>query len=52
MYNRKNIGPRIEPLGTPALTEFFVKTYHPEPLKAVYYSKKGKIRANIWPEIP
>ena len=38
MYSRKNVGPKIEPSGTPLLTGNLMKTNsHPEPPEAVYY---------------
>ena len=46
MYNRKSVGPIIEPWGTPALTGYSCedfpfknhsKTSHSKPLEAAYY---------------
>ena len=37
MYSRKSVGPRMEPLGFPALTENSCEDFYAEPFKAVYY---------------
>ena len=52
MYSGKSIGPRMEPWGTPALTEY---SYGDFPFKTKWSSlllRKEKIEPNIWPEIP
>ena len=46
MCSRKCVGPRMEPWGSPALTDALVKTFYLEPLKVVFYwekKKKGQI---------
>ena len=37
MHNRKSVGPRMEPCGTPASTDIFGKTSHTERLEVIYY---------------
>ena len=37
MYSRKSAGPKIDHLGTPALTVYSCDDFLPEPPKAVYY---------------
>ena len=37
MYSRKSVRPRMDPLGTPALTGYSCETSHPELFEAVYY---------------
>ena len=40
MYDRKSVGPRMEPRGT--LTGYSCEDFNPEPLKDVYYWEKKK----------
>ena len=42
MYSRKSVGSRIVPWGTPALTEYYCKEFHPEQTEAIYYWEKKK----------
>ena len=42
IFSVKDPGSRMEPSGTPALTGYSAKTFHPGPLEAIYYWKKVK----------
>ena len=42
MYSSKNVGPRVEPWRTPALTGYSGKVLPSEPLKAICYGKTTK----------
>ena len=44
MYNRKSVGPRMEPWGTPTLTVYFCEDVPPE---ALYYWEKKKTRPHF-----
>ena len=37
MYNRKSVGSRMEPWGTPALTGYFFEDFPSKKPEAVYY---------------
>ena len=49
----KNVGPRMEPWGTPALTGYSSEDFPSRTTWGHLLLRKEKIRpTNIWPEIP
>ena len=47
MYSRKSVGPRIEPWGTPALTQYSCKNFPSRTTGSRLLLRKEKIRPNI-----
>ena len=52
MYSGKSVRPRKNPWGSPILTGYFCEDFPPRTIWSCLLLKKGKIRPNIWPEIP
>ena len=46
MYNRKKVGPKIEPRGTPALTEYSCENFPSRTTRSRLLLRKEKIRSN------
>ena len=42
MYNRKSVGPRMDPQGTPALTGYSCEDLYPKPREPGYCLEKQK----------
>ena len=47
MYSRKGVGPRMEPLRTPALTGYFCKDFPSRTTCSHLLLRKDEIRPNI-----
>ena len=52
MYTRKSLGPRMEPLGTSALTGYYCKKLLSRTTQSRLLMRKDNIRPNIRPETP
>ena len=52
MYSRKSVGPRTDPLGTPALTGYSCEDFPSRTTRSRLLLRKEEIRPNIWPENP
>ena len=52
MYNKKSVGPRMEPWGTSALTGYSCEDSPSRTTQSCVLPRKEEIRPNNWPEIP
>ena len=52
MYNRKSVGPIIEPWGTAAFTGYSCEDLPFRTARSFLLLRKEEVRPNIWPEIP
>ena len=52
MYRRKNLGPRMESWGIPALTGYSYDDFPSRTTWSRLLLRKKEIRPNIWPETP
>ena len=52
MYTRKSLGPRMEPLGTSALTGHYCKNFLSKTTQSRLLMRKDNTRPNIRPETP
>ena len=48
----KNVGARMDPEGTAALTGYSCEDFSPRITQSCLLLRKEEIRPNIWPEIP
>ena len=51
MYNRKSIGPRMDPRGAPALSGYSCEDFPSKTMQSYLLLRKEEIRPNILPEI-
>ena len=52
MYNRRSVGPKMDPWGTPALTGYFLEDVPSKTTWSLLLLGKEEIKPNIKPEIP
>ena len=52
MHSRKSLGPRMEPWGIPASTEYSCKDFPSRTTQSHLLMRKDEIRPTGWPEIP